>query len=79
MKRLTIRQAHAILAPLGLTFGKTPFGEYRVAFIGDPESAYYGSEIQETVDTGLAMAKRLKDREAELHAYLFPAEVNCNG
>jgi hypothetical protein len=65
---MTMVEARAILAPLGLVIRKRD-GEYRVAFRlpprthGQPRafdqeaSAYYTTDLDDAVGTGIAMAK----------------------
>jgi len=56
---MTLKQAKAQLASIGVTVNKTVHGEYRVSVVGGTEaSAYYATDLDEAVATGIAMAKR---------------------
>ena len=56
---MTIKQAKAILRPLGVTLNSRPdSGEYRVNFVGGGEAtACYETDLDGAVSTGKAMAE----------------------
>lgn len=62
MARMTLKEAKAILKPLGITLAKRA-SEYRVNFRGGIEpSAYYTMDLEDAVGTGRAMAAQRPKR-----------------
>lgn len=60
---VTMREAKQRLALNGMSFRKTEYGDFRVAFaeVRDNEaSAYYTDDIEDAVLTGAAMRRRLQ-------------------
>jgi hypothetical protein len=47
--------AKAAIRELGMTFRKTEWNEYRVAFPGDEDSASYTNELEDAIGTARAM------------------------
>lgn len=60
MHKLTQANVKTALAAIGLTFRKTEYGEFRVAFReeNNESSAYYTDDLQDAYDTGCMMACR---------------------
>jgi hypothetical protein len=57
MSKLTLKTVREILAGYNVTIRKTEDGEYRVNFRGGAEAtASYQDDLQDAVDTGVAMA-----------------------
>lgn len=56
--KLTIKEAKAIIRALGMTLRKTEYGDFRVNYYyaGEP-SAYYTTDLQDAVDTAIAMKR----------------------
>jgi len=61
LQRLTIAGVKAQLKPLGVTMNSKPeTGEYRVNLAGGTEAtAYYATELDDALATGLYMAQPL--------------------
>lgn len=56
---MTLKEARAILSPLGISLRKTEYGEYRVNFKGGKEAtAGYQTDLDDAVATGRDMAAR---------------------
>jgi len=54
---MTLKQAKAILKPVGVSVNKMDSGDYRVCLHGaDPITAYYTDDLEDAVLTGLHMA-----------------------
>lgn len=69
-RKITQAEAKAFVQSLGMTFRKTAWGEFRVAYAhpvvpSNEDSAYYTDDIEDAVDTAYAM-------------YTWRAN-NCNG
>lgn len=74
--RLTLADARASLARLGVTLRKTEFGEYRVNFRHGAEvTAVYESDLASAIDSGLAMQAHRARLAAQLEAMGCPAAV----
>ena len=62
MPKFTLKMAKARLFLYGMTINKQDTGEYRVAFEGSSfktePSAYYSDDIDDAVNTGIAMADK---------------------
>ena len=59
MSPLTLRRAQSILRKLRIVLNSTPSGEFRVNFItGSEATAYYTSDLDDALETGIAMAER---------------------
>jgi len=58
---MTLKEARAILTPLGISIRKTEYEEYRVNFSGGKEAtASYETDVDSAVATGKAMAQEGK-------------------
>ncbi len=56
---VTQKEAMKALKNVGIVLKRTEYGEYRVNFKGGKEaSAYYTDDLQDAIDTGMAMFKR---------------------
>jgi hypothetical protein len=56
---MNLKTARIVLAHVGLTIRKTDNDEYRVNYRGKSERyAYYASDLQDAVQTGLRMAEQ---------------------
>lgn len=56
---MTLKEARAILTPLGISLRKTEYGEYRINFKGGKEAtAGYQTDLDDAVATGRDMAAR---------------------
>jgi hypothetical protein len=74
MKRLTMKHARATLAPLGMTIKRTEWEEFRVNVAnGREETAYYATDLEDALLTGIEMAKieaRIQAKHKQLMAQL---------
>jgi hypothetical protein len=63
--KMTIKKAKEILRPLNITFNSVvETGEYRVNFVGGKEeSAYYDTDIEDALATGIQMAKWKEEKK----------------
>jgi len=56
----SFKTAKKYLSSIGLSLTKTDYDEYRVVFRGGTEkSAYYTNDLQDAIDTGMAMYHRM--------------------
>ena len=69
--KLTMATARALLSPRGITLRHRD-GEYTVNYVGSgSSSAYYTNDLQDAVDTGMAMA----DAKGVVEAVSAPAKT----
>lgn len=55
--KLTIAYVQSVFSPLGISLRKRD-GEFRVNFVGGNEdTAYYTTDLQDALNTGVVMAK----------------------
>jgi len=74
--RVTLTEARAAFAKLGITLRKNEFGEYRVNYRhGCEATAAYESDLPSAIDTGIAMLAHKARLSAELRTIGLPAAV----
>lgn len=73
---ITLTDARAAFARLGVTLRKTEYGEFRVNFRhGEEATAAYESDLADAIDTGLAMLAHKARLDRELRAMGVPADM----
>lgn len=75
-RALTLADARAAFARLGVTLRRTEEGEYRVNFRHAEEAtAAYESDLPDAIDTGLAMLAHKARLASDLRALGVPADM----